>query len=125
MPVVDKVEVNISGSADASDVILLSVFLLSGERCHCRNASVLPLYVLLGISRLSMIPAFGEIMASYQCEGPCRRSLSSTHFAQKRRCDAEGEKRSAVLQEPPEASLQGRLGFIRLLCVGKAATEEP
>ena len=86
---------------------------------------VLPLIYLLGISRVLFFSAFGEIMASYQCEGQCRRSLSSTHFAQKRRCSAKEEKRSAVLQEPPVASLQGRLEFIRLLEVGSAAIEEP
>ena len=131
--VVMFVDVISSGSASEYEIVYVyMVLVLLGRFNRYASAGVLfpymevvHLFVVLRISRLIFFSAFGEKRAFYQCEGQCRRSLSSTHFAQKRRCSAKEEKRSAVLQEPPVASLQGRLEFIRLLEVGSAAIEEP
>ena len=131
--VVMFVDVISSGSASARVLVYVYMaLLLFGGMSHSASAvvlslyaKVLPLIYLLGISRLLFFSALGENVGPWYAKVRAGASLSSSHFALERRCSAKEEKRSAVLQEPPVASLQGRLEFIRLLEVGSAAIEEP
>ena len=81
--------------------------------------------VLLGILRLLMIPAFGEILRSTSAEVSARRSLSSTRSRWNVRAAAtEAGKRTAAASMP--ASRQRSLAGVQwLLYVGGAAAEEP
>ena len=68
----------VDSTKGAGVFVLLVVFYLLGRlRDNC-SASVLPLYVLLGISRVSMISAFGEILRPAGAKVSARPSLSST-----------------------------------------------
>ena len=72
----------LSGSVDSSKgvgvFVLLVVFYILGRLRVYTSAEVLPLYVLLGISRVSMISAFGEILRPAGAKVSARPSLSST-----------------------------------------------
>ena len=81
--------------------------------------------LLLGISRLLLIPAFGEILPQCSARRSAGPSLSGTHFGLEPLCSAKGTKRSSALSASARQPQTVRLVFIRLLYVGKAATEEP
>ena len=127
------VDVISGGSASAGVVVYVyMVLLLLGEMCHSASASVVfpymevvSLFVVLGISRLFFFSAFGENFGPWYAKVRAGASLSSSHFALDRPCSAEEEKRSSEGQSQAKPVSDLRLGFIRLLCVGKAATEEP
>ena len=104
-------------------VLLLFVFLYYISR----QESSIPLYavlVLLGISRLLMIPAFGEILRQWYAEVGASPPLSSTHYGLQRPCSARVTMRSAAVEKPPYGRHFHLAGVIMLLDVGGAATEE-
>ena len=104
-------------------VFLLLVFLYYISR----QEDAVPLYILLvplGISRLLIIPAFGEILRSTSSSGGARRSLSSTRSRWSISAAAtEAGKRTAAASMPASRH-RSLAGSIMLLDVGKAATEE-
>lgn len=81
--------------------------------------------VLLGILRLLIISASGEILPWWNAEVSARPPLSSSHYGLNRLCCAwEADKRSAAASMP--ASRQRSLAGVQwLLYVGGAAAEEP
>ncbi len=104
-------------------VLLLFVFLYYISR----QRSVFLLYVvlvLLGLLRLLMIPAFGEILRQWYAKVSASPPLSSTHYGLQRPCSARVTMRSAAVEKPPYGRHFHLAGFIMLLDVGTAATEE-
>ena len=92
------------------------------------SAAVIPLLVvlvLLGILRLLIIPAFGEILRQWNAKVGARPPLSGTHYGLKRHQGARVGKRSAAPEKSPEWRHFRLAGVIMLLDVGAAATEEP
>ena len=69
---------SVNSSKGAGVFPLYVVLLLLGRLRVYTSAEVLPLYVLLGISRVSMISAFGEILRPAGAKVSARPSLSST-----------------------------------------------
>ena len=81
--------------------------------------------LLLGIMRLLIISAFGEILLRWDAEVSARPPLSSSHYGLQRQCCAwEAEKRSAAASAPASRH-RSLAGAQWLLCVGGAAAEEP
>ena len=104
-------------------VLLLFVFLYYISR----QRSVFLLYVvlvLLGLLRLLMIPAFGEILRQWCAKVGASPPLSSTHYGLQRPCSARVTMRSAAVEKPPYGRHFHLAGVIMLLDVGGAATEE-
>lgn len=81
--------------------------------------------LLLGIMRLLIIYASGEILLRWDAKASARPPLSSSHYGLQRQCCAwEADKRSAAASAP--ASRHRSLAGIQwLLYVGGAAAEEP
>ena len=69
-------------------------------------------------------PLRGNIV-SYQFEGQCKRSVVEHSLRAEPLCGAKGKKRSSALSASAMQPQTMRLVSIRLLYVGKAATEEP
>jgi len=57
--------------------------------------------------------------------GSARPSLSSTHYGLQRQCSSRVTRRSASVEKPPKGRHFHLAGFIMLINVGGAATEEP
>lgn len=113
---------NQKGSASMSVILLFVVLYYMGDRQS--TYLLYALLVLLGILRLLMIPAFGEILRSTSAKASARRSLSGTHSRQNVRAAAtEAEKRTAAASAPASRH-RSLAGVIMLLDVGRAATEE-
>ena len=104
-------------------VLLLLVFLYYISR----QENAVPLYIVLvvyGIWRLLIIPAFGEILRQWYAKVGARPPLSGTHYGLQRPCSARVTMRSAAVEKPPQGRHFHLAGFIMLLDVGRAATEE-
>ena len=82
------------------------------------------LFYLLGIMRLLMIPAFGEIFRQWCAKVGASPSLSSTHYGLQRHQGARARKWSAAVEKPPQGRHFHLAGSIMLLSVGRAAAEE-
>ena len=81
--------------------------------------------MLLGILRLFIIPAFGEILPWWYAKVSARPPLSSTHYGPQRPCSAEEGNRSAAAVSSAYGHQNRLAGVIRLLYAGKAVKEEP
>ena len=126
LPVMVMASGESSRSTSASVVFYLLVLLVYiGKRDSSRTFISLLYIVLLGILRLLIIPAFGEILHPTSSSGGASRSLSSTR-SRWNVCAAarKAGKRTAAASMP--ASRQRSLAGIQwLLYVGRAAAEEP
>ena len=71
-----------------------------------------------------MIPAFGEILRHWDAKASASPSLSSTHFGLQRHQGAKVGKWSAADGKSAYGLVTHLAGFIMLLYVGFAATEE-
>ena len=108
-----------NGNAGANVVVFVyMVLVLYGRWSHSASASVVfpymevvPLFVVLGISRLFFFSAFGENFGPWYAKVRAGASLSSSHFALDRPCSAEGEKRSSEGQSQAEPVSDLRLGL--------------
>ena len=113
-------------SISASVVILLLVLFLYIE---IRYKSAFSLYMivilLLGVLRLLIIPAFGEILHQWYAEVSARPPLSSTHYGPQRLCSARVSNRSAAAVSSAYGHQNRLAGVIRLLYAGRAVKEEP
>jgi len=91
---------------------------------HTHVVVYMVVLLLLGILILIDISACRRNSASVVCEGQCMPSVveHSLRAGGPSRC--EGRKRSAALDKPPQGRLFQLAGFIMLLDVGQAATEE-
>ena len=116
------IDFNQKGSGRAVVILLFVVlYYISKRRSTCLLYMVLLLY---GISRLLMIPAFGEILRQWCAKVGASPPLSSTHYGLQRPCSARVTMRSAAVEKPPYGRHFHLAGFIMLLDVGGAATEE-
>ena len=82
------------------------------------------LFYLLGIMRLLIIPAFGEIFCQWCAEVTASPPLSSTHYGLQRHQGARARKWSTAVEKPPQGRHFHLAGSIMLLYVGGAAAEE-
>ena len=125
MPVMVLASSESSRSAGADVIVLLFVVLLYiGIRDNARLQVLELLFYPLGIMRLLIIPAFGEILPLWYAKVRASPSLSSTHFGLQRHQDAMARKWSAAVEKPPQGRHFHLAGSIMLLYVGKAAAEE-
>ena len=115
-----------SASAGAGVRLLpVSVFLLYHiSRQAISYPTSISVLVLLGILRLLMIPAFGEILRQWYADVSARPPLSGTHYGLERHQGARVANRSAAVGESAYGLVTHLAGSIRLLYVGRAATEE-
>ena len=114
-----------SRSADAVVIVLLLVVLLYiWIRDNARTRVSMLLFYLLGIMRLFLFPAFGEILRQWYANVSAGPSLSGTHYGQNRPCGARVTMRSAAVEKPPQGRHFHLAGSIMLLYVGEAAAEE-
>ena len=114
-----------SRSAGAVVIVLLLVVLLYiWIRDNARTRVSMLLFYLLGIMRLFLFPAFGEILRQWYANVSAGPSLSGTHYGQNRPCGARVTMRSAAVEKPPCRRHFHLAGVIMLLDVGAAATEE-
>lgn len=114
-----------SRSAGADVIVLLFVVLLYiGIRDNARLQVIELLFYLLGIMRLLIIPAFGEILRQWYAEVGASPPLSSTHYGLQRHQGARARKWSAAVEKPPQGRHFHLAGSIMLLYVGGAAAEE-
>ena len=113
-------------SASADVVFFLLVLLVYMEICgKTYNATVLLLILLLGILRLLIIPAFGEILPLWYAEVSARPPLSTVTTAWTVSAAAgRAEKRSAAASMPASRH-RSIAGVIWLLYAGRAVKEEP
>ena len=80
--------------------------------------------LLLGILRVMMIPAFGEILRQWYADVSARPPLSGTHYGLQRHQGAKEGKWSAAVGKSAYGLVTHLAGSIMLLYVGRAATEE-
>ena len=114
-----------SRSAGAGVIVLLLVVLLYiWIRDNARTRVSMLLFYLLGIMRLFLFPAFGEILRQWDARVGASPPLSSTHYGPQRPCSARVTMRSAAVEKPPYGRHFHLAGVIMLLDVGGAATEE-
>ena len=81
--------------------------------------------MLLGVWRLLIIPAFGEILRPTSAKVGAGPPLSSTHYGPQRPCSAEEGNRSAAAVSSAYGHQNRLAGDIRLLYAGRAVKEEP
>ena len=125
LPVMVMASSESSRSAGAGVIVLLFVVLLYiGIRDKAYPRVLLLLFYLLGIMRLLIIPAFGEILRQWCAEFSASPPLSSTHFGLQRHQGAREGKWSAAVEKPPQGRHFHLAGSIMLLYVGGAAAEE-
>lgn len=80
--------------------------------------------MLLGVWRLLIIPAFGEILPLWYAKVSARPPLSSTHYGLQRPCSAKEGNRSAAAGKSACGLVTRLAGVIRLLYAGRAVKEE-
>ena len=96
----------------------IGVSLLSGEKTY-------RLYNAIGDIETFDDSRLRRKFASCQCVAQCKASVVHSHYGPEHLCDAKGKKRSSALSASAKQPQKVRLESIRLLYVGKAATEEP
>ena len=125
VPVIVMASSESSRSASAGVIVLLLVVFVYIEiRDNACSRVLLLLFYLLGIMRLLIIPAFGEIFCQWNANVRASPPLSSTHYGLQRPCGAKVTMRSAAVEKPPQGRHFHLAGVIMLLDVGGAATEE-
>ena len=125
IPVVVMASSESSRSASACVLILVLVLLLYIViRDYTRLQVFLLLFYLYGIMRLLIIPAFGEIFCQWNANVRASPPLSSTHYGLQWHQGARARKWSAAVEKPPQGRHFHLAGFIMLLDVGTASTEE-
>ena len=81
--------------------------------------------MLLGVWRLLIIPAFGEILPLWYAKVGAGPPLSSSHYGPQRPCGARVSNRSAAAGKSACGLVTRLAGVIRLLYAGRAVKEEP
>ena len=119
------VAVQTNSNASASVLIYLLGLLLYIEiRANTGIVPYMVVIVLLGVSRLLIIPAFGEILRSTSAKVSARPPLSTVTTAWSvSAARGKAGKRSAAASAPASRH-RSLAGVIMLLDVGRAATEE-
>ena len=84
-------------SATASSLLVVVFLLYHIRRQAARSRISLLVLLPLGIMRVLMSPAFGEILPWWYAEVGARPSLSGSHYGLKRPCGARVGKRSAAV----------------------------
>ena len=125
MPVVGEFCEVFTGARAIVSLLLVMLFLLY----HIRRQTTRPLISLLlllvlGIMRLLIISAFGEILRQWDAKVGASPPLSSTHYGLQRHQDAKVGKWSAAVGKSAYGLVPHLAGVIMLLDVGEAVTEE-
>lgn len=102
MPVVGEFCEVFTGARAIVSLLLVMLFLLYHiRRRTIRSLISLLLLLVLGIMRLLIISAFGEILRQWDAKVGASPPLSSTHYGLQRHQGARVGKRSAAVEKPP------------------------